>query len=597
MLQFNEVGKGYGGETILDRVSFRMNTGERLGLVGRNGSGKTTLLRLLTGQESVDEGEISMPKGYRIGFLQQHIQFSQGSILEEVGGSLLVEEQYRAEKILFGMGFSAEDMQRPPSEFSGGYQLRVHLAKVLVSEPDCLALDEPTNYLDIVSIRWLEKFLRGRKGELIVISHDRAFMDSITTHTMAVHRKKVIKEKGGTEKLFERIALQEEVHSRTLDKVEKKREHMEAFVKRFGAKASKASQASSRKKALESLPAMEKLVALDNLQFHFFEAPMPGKVVFEVSGLQFGYDETRLIDDFSLLMTKGERIAVIGKNGRGKSTLLKLLAGELTPGKGEIKLSDTVSVGYFGQTHIARLNPNLDVLEEIRVANHELSDGQVRSIAAMMMFEGDRAEKKISCLSGGEKARVLLGKILASPCNLLLLDEPTNHLDMESIEALMVALEQFSGAVVMVTHDEELLRRLATKLVVCKQGKQEVIFGDYDQFLQKGGWDDQPVVKSTKLAQDPRHQRRKTVAECNKALAPIKREMDRLEKQIVGLEARLDVAHKELMEASEKADGQSIARLSKEVSDGEIMIEELFNQLEGLSDEAQKVRESYGIPS
>jgi len=597
MLQFSDVSKGYGGDEILDGVSFRVNTGERCGLTGRNGSGKTTLLRLLTGQETTDGGEITMPKGYRLGFLKQHITFTESSVLQEVASCLPQEardEEFRAEKILSGMGFSEEDMARAPQEFSGGYQLRIHLAKVLVAEPDCLLLDEPTNYLDIVSIRWLERFLQSRTGELIIISHDRCFMDSVTTHTMAVHRKKVIKESGGTEKLFNRIALQEEVHARTVESVEKKREHMEAFVKRFGAKATKASQAQSRKKALENLPALERLAAMDNLQFHFYETPLPGKVVFEADKLCFSYSEDLpIIDAFSMLVTKGERIAVIGKNGRGKSTLLRLLVQELTPQQGTLKVSDNVKVGYFGQTNIDKLNSSLTVIEEISCANRELSDGDVRRIAAMMMFEGDRAKKKVSVLSGGEKSRVLLGKILATPCNLLLLDEPTNHLDMESIEALVNALKEFTGTIVMVTHDEAILRALATKLIVCKQGRQQQFFGGYNDFLVSGGWDEESVSKPTKSLGNPRELRRKLVAERNRAVAPLKKKMERIEKDIVTIEKKVDLANGALVVAAEKSDGDAIVKLSKEVAEGEKAIEELFAKLEDLSQQYQLVWEEY----
>ena len=440
MIQFDDVSLSFAGHPLFEGVSFTLQKGERCALVGKNGSGKSTIFRLIAREMEPDGGSISYPRGYRIGYLQQHIHFSKPSIREEAALGLPPGEEemvYKAETILFGLGFSEEDLDRPPSDFSGGFQLRLHLAKVLVSEPDCLLLDEPTNYLDILSIRWLMQFLSRWKAEFIIISHDRDFLDQVSTHTMGLHRGKAKKFKGGTIHYYEKILLEEEVYEKTRVKMEKKRAHAESFIERFGAKATKAAQAQSRVKMLAREPALEKLNAIASLSFSFHEAPFPGKKMVEAKNLFFSYTEEPLIQEVSLMIEKGDRIGIIGKNGRGKATLRRLLSGDLASQKGELQASENLRIGYFGQTHIDRLNPNHTIEEEISLANPLLNYTEVKGIAGTMMFSGDLSCKKISLLSGGERSRVLLGKILAKPCNLLLLDEPTHHLDIESVEALI----------------------------------------------------------------------------------------------------------------------------------------------------------------
>lgn len=495
MIQVDGLSLAYNGESLFEDASFSLQPKERCALVGRNGAGKSSLFRLLTGREIADKGTITKRKNYLIGTLDQHIVFTRPTLLEEAALGLRTDEQdciYKAEIILFGLGFSEQDLDRSPQEFSGGYQLRLHLAKVLIGEPDCLLLDEPTNYLDIVSIRWFTKFLTDWKGEFILISHDREFLDSVSTHTMGIHRQKVSKVKGDTIHFFEQIMQQEEIHEKTRQNLEKKRDHLQGFIDRFGAKASKATQAASKQKALSRIPVLENLKNLYQLDFQFNEANFYSKKMLEVNEVSFSYSsiiEQPLIKNFSLSVEKGERIAIIGKNGRGKSTLLRLLAGDLAANKGTTKRSENLEMGYFGQTNIDRLHPKHSIEEEIAGANPKLSYTQVKSICGLMMFSGDKSSKLNSVLSGGEKSRVLLGKIVATSCNFLLLDEPTHHLDMESIEALIDAIEDFQGAVIMVTHSELILKRMVLdKIIICHEGKQELFLGTYEEFLEKNGW-------------------------------------------------------------------------------------------------------------
>lgn len=496
MIQVDGLTLAYHGEILFQDASFSIQPGERCALVGRNGTGKSSLFRLLIGQETPDKGTISKRKNYTIGTLNQHIVFTQKTLIEEAALGLRVEERdciYKAETILFGLGFTEADLEKSPQDFSGGYQLRLHLAKVLIGEPDCLLLDEPTNYLDIVSIRWLTEFLLEWPGEFILISHDREFLDSVSTHTMGIHRQKVQKVKGNTIAFFEQIIAQEEIHEKTRQNLEKKREHLQGFIDRFGAKASKATQAQSKQKMLSRIPVLESLKNLYHLDFQFNGASFPGKKMLDAHQVSFSYvpEAHPLIKNCSLTIEKGDRIAIIGKNGRGKSTLLRLLASELDPLHGFVKRSDNLAIGYFGQTNIDRLHPKHTIEEEIASANSKLNRTQIKGICGLMMFSGDKSNKINGVLSGGEKSRVLIGKILATPCNLLLLDEPTHHLDMESIEALIDAIEDFEGAVVMVTHSELILKRMVlNKIIVCQKDKQEHYLGNYEEFLQDRGWEE-----------------------------------------------------------------------------------------------------------
>lgn len=598
MLRAEGLSKAYIGETIFEDVSFQLTKGERCALIGRNGCGKSTLLRLLIGEETPDAGTVVAPKNYRLGYLQQHIAFTQPTLRMEGALALPLDEReipYRIEAILSGLGFSEEDFDKPPSLFSGGYQLRLHLAKTLVQEPDCLLLDEPTNYLDIVSVRWLVRFLASWRGEMLIISHDRTFLDAIATHTMGIHRKQLIRVTGKTPVFFDHVVTVEETHERTRVRVEKQKEHAEAFIKRFGAKATKAAQARSRKKAIARLPSLERLAQIEGLDFSFHSAPFPGRRMLQTEDVAFKYPgmDKLLIQDWNVEIEPGDRIGIIGKNGRGKSTLLRLLAGDLQPLQGTIKRSENVKIGFFGQTNVAKLNLELTVEQEIARTNIDLSFGEVRRICGVMMFSGKQAEKKIGVLSGGERSRVLLGKILAASCNLLLLDEPSNHLDIESIEALMESLEEFPGSVVIVSHDEEILRRIADKLIVCREREQIPFMGGYDYFLEKVGWEKSQKVKEEeprRPSKADRRERAEQVQERSKRLLPIRRKIEALEREIASEEKSLNALQEEIAEIASSQDHKRIAELSRQIGELQkyvelryVELEHLYQQLEDVS--------------
>lgn len=558
MIQAKNLGMSFGTQNLFENVTFQLGSKERIGLVGRNGTGKSTLFKIILGEITATSGEITRPKDYTIGSLEQHIHFTKPTVLEECEQVLRLalkegEELFsthEAEKILFGLGFKDEDLQKDPKSFSGGYQIRINLTKALLKKPNLLLLDEPTNYLDIVSIRWLKNFLRNFDGEILLITHDRDFMDEVVTHTMGIHRHALKKIKGDTVKYYEQILLDEELYEKARESFERKKKEMQSFIDRFKAKASKAAQAQSRVKALEKMGNMNKLSNVEDLGFKFRYADIPAKTLFEVKHLSFGYNEgDKLFHGLSFAVNKNDRIGIIGKNGKGKSTLLNNISGDLSPLEGKISFHPSVKVGHFGQTNIQRMSLEATIIEEIQSENGDLSIAQVRNIAGTMMFDGDLAKKKIKVLSGGERARVLLGKILAKPANLLLLDEPTNHLDLESIESLTEEIANFEGAVVLVTHSEIMLRNLCNKLVIFHQGNAEYFEGTYDDFLEKIGWEEEKQVSQVvtgKLSEKELKQRRiELVQERAKRLRPHQDLIEQLEKDI----EEKETFSKRLMEA------------------------------------------------
>ena len=600
MIQVSNLSKAYGVQVVFDDISFAVNAGERIGLVGRNGSGKTTLLRMITGEEKPDSGSIRIPNNYPVGYLSQHLAFSEDSILKEACLGLNpsdngADESYKAESILMGLGFSAEDLARHPLDLSGGYQVRLNLARLLASEPSLLLLDEPTNYLDIVSIRWLTRFLKCWSGEMMLITHDREFMDSVTTHTMGIHRNQIRKLAGPTHKLNQQILMEEELHEHIRINEEKKRREAEQFINRFRAQATRARAVQSRIKALQKKERLEKISELKDLEFEFIPAPFTGKWLIEAKDISFSFqpEHPPLIDGLNLTIGKKDRVAVIGKNGKGKTTLMNLLALELHPTKGTVNHHPKLHLAYFGQNNIQRLSPEKTVEEEILSADPDLQR-KARTVCGIMMFDGDNALKKVKVLSGGEKSRVLLGKLIVSPANLLLLDEPTNHLDMESIDSLLAAIDAFEGAVVIVTHSDMILHAVATKLIVFDNGSVQVFEGTYQDFLDRGGWQDERVSAgiskqkpvagdNTPNRRDLRRMKAVLINSRSRILVPLQARISEVEDTIVELEQRIDQDTQALIEASMKGNGDSIRHLNTSIRNAKDRIESLFNELESLT--------------
>ena len=596
MLQVSNLCKAYGAQTLFDDATFTINSRERVGLVGRNGHGKSTLFKIILNEEHQDSGEIVCPNDYKIGHLSQHISFTKETVLKEACTGLPIKEggwneAYRAEAALEGLGFSREDFNMDPKLLSGGLQVRLNLVKLLVSEADLLLLDEPTNYLDIVSLRWLSNFLKSWPSELMLITHDRSFMDAVTTHTIGIHREKIKKVKGSTHKLYNIIAEEEENFEKTRQNKLKKREQTEAFIRRFRAKASKARQAQSKIKELEREGPLDELKEIRTLDFSFNSVPFPGKQVLKVESASFRYTTNTeyLFDDLNFTLTRGERLGIIGQNGKGKTTLLNVLAGELKLSSGKCDLSDHTEVGFFGQTNIERLDPDKTVEQEVLGVQPEGNRTLARSICGHMMFEGDLALKKISVLSGGEKSRVHLGKILVSATNLLLLDEPTNHLDMYSSEAFRDALLEYPGSIVLVTHDEELLRDIVTRLIIFDRGKAHFFPGTYDEFLEKIGWESEALSsapgtnnKSIQNKKERRKQRAAELKERQAVIGPLEKEMKKIEKEIAKIEETISEQNQELLEGTIEGYSNEMAKLSRLIHQNKSRCNELYEELENI---------------
>ncbi|MEA1956730.1 MAG: ABC-F family ATP-binding cassette domain-containing protein [Campylobacterota bacterium] len=602
MIQLTNISKNYSHQELFNNLNFKLNSGNRVGLVGRNGSGKSTLFKLILGEESPDSGDVVIPKNYKIGSLKQHLTFSEPTLRQEASLALQEEMQYdvyRVEKILFGLGFVQEDLEKDPLSFSGGYQIRINLAKLLVTEPNLLLLDEPTNYLDIVSLRWLKSFLRSFDGEVILITHDRNFMDPVCTHTMGLVRKNIEIIQGDTHKFYEQLSANDELHAKQKVAQDKKVKELEEFIAKNKARASTASLAQSKVKQLEKMDRLEDLGFDDSLEFNFNFKETPAKVLLDVKDLSFGYTPDKILfENISFTLQKGECLGIIGKNGKGKSTLLNTIAKELKQLNGEVNFHTSTAFAHFGQTNIAHLSDKNTVMDEIYIGNSKLSEAQVRSICGGMMFSGDSAKKKISLLSGGEKSRVMLGQILARNVNLLFLDEPTNHLDMDSIEALTKAINDFKGSVIIVTHSEELLRMVCDRLIIFAKDGAEYFDGGYDLFLEKIGWEEEESeekVKSTPKSNNKENKKLKAelVRERNKLTSPLKKKVEKLEDSIMKIEDSLEVHHKELIEASNSSNSSLLMELSKVVSDEEGLVEELFEQLETIQNELDEINENY----
>jgi len=614
MLQISGIAKSYGTRPVLEGTGFTMQAGERIGLVGRNGSGKTTLMRLILGVERPESGTIVMDSGTRVGHLDQHMRLTAPSVLDEACLSLpetedMRDESYRAKQVLSGLGFSEDMLALAPEELSGGFQVRLSLAKALVGEPDLLLLDEPTNYLDILSIRWLTGFLRAWRGGLILITHDRLFMDSVCTATVAIHRKKFVKVSGSTDAVYAHILREEEHYEKARMNDEKKRREIEVFISRFRSQARRANVVQSRVKAMSKNIRKEKLETERELEFRFNPAPFVGKTMMEVENLGFGWPGgDMLFAGLNFFVGPKERIAIIGRNGAGKTTLLNLMAGELDGHEGQsglLRLNPKTELALFGQTNVDRLSMDKTVEEEIMDMSSSMGRNAARNIAGAMMFEGDLALKKIASLSGGERSRVLLGKLLAWPANLLLLDEPTNHLDMQSVDSLLEAVDAFPGSAIMVTHSEMILRSFAERLIVFDGGSASMFEGSYDDFLERKGWSDEeggpkPVKTDKRATGRPelnkkalRQQRALIIQKRSETLTPLKARIKELEAEIVAIEEREEELNHGLVDASKSGDAGEIKQLSKQLHEAQGTTTRLYGELSGTSDELLRLEAEY----
>ncbi len=599
MLTISDLTKSFGGRTLFSEVALQVNREDRLGLVGPNGAGKTTLFNLILQQEQPDEGDISFQRGITVGYLPQESEpagdvtvlelataispeFAKlrkivkawdeshpGAVVDvaddgsvddaharysELGGHLI---DPKAKRILAGLSFREKDFNRPAREMSGGWVMRAHLARLLVQEPDLLMLDEPTNHLDLEALLWFQEYLHYYSGAILMISHDREFLNQLVSGIVEIRRGRIYRWTGN----YDSFLVQREAHEHQQlaahKNAQRKIDQLQEFADRFGAKASKASQAQSKRKQIERI--REDMAdapegAEKTVHFRFPQPQRSGQRAVELEHVRFGYGANVVYQDLNFEVERGQRIVLVGPNGAGKSTLLKLVAGVIEPQAGVRELGHNVRAGYFSQYRAEVLDVTRTVLEEALDTPQRVTEQSIRSILGSFLFRGDDVFKKISVLSGGEKSRLALVKLLLDPPNLLLMDEPTTHLDMPSIDALLGALQQFEGTLIFISHDVYFIRALAGHVLHVNGGQLTPYHGGYQYYLDKtksenaraaltsGGASAAPVAKQARSGAERKEQKR-LEAEQRQARSGDRKErqnlVHRLEKQVQDLEKRV----------------------------------------------------------
>ncbi len=549
MLNIHDLTVSFSGEDLFSGITFKLNAGNRIGLVGKNGAGKTTLLKIISGEQEYDKGSIAIEKDISIGFLKQDIDFEEGRTvleeayeafkeiktiekeLEEINIELAERTDYESEyyhdlihklddlshryeliggynyqgeteRILQGLGFQSKDFNMPTNIFSGGWRMRIELAKLLLQNHDILLLDEPTNHLDIESIIWFENFLKNFNGAIMMVSHDKMFLDNVTNSTIEISLGKIYNFK---KPYSEYLLLRKEITEKQLQSQknqEKEIKQTEQLIEKFRAKANKASMAQSLIKKLNRVERIEVDVE-DNavMNVRFPVSIVPGKVVIEAENVAKNYGDNQVLENVNLLIERNSKIAFIGQNGQGKSTLAKMIVGDIDF-DGKLKLGHNVQIGYFAQNQVDYLEGDLTVLQTMEEAANDSNRIKVRDMLGSFLFRGDDVEKKVKVLSGGERNRLALCKMLLAPFNVLIMDEPTNHLDIASKNVLKKALQQFEGTLILVSHDRDFLQNLTEKVYSFKDGNIKEYLGDINYFLEQHDLDDMREVEMRTLKEN-----------------------------------------------------------------------------------------------
>lgn len=634
----------FGGFTLFDNISYVINKKERMALVGKNGAGKSTMLKILAGLQAPTNGTVSYPKDITIGYLPQHMQLQDGNtVFEEASlafehifkmerelaetNSQLAErtdyesEEYHnliersvylndqflmsggtnfqaeVEKTLFGLGFTREDLIRPTKEFSGGWRMRIELAKLLLRRPDVLLLDEPTNHLDIESIQWLENFLATRANAVVLVSHDKAFLDGVTNRTIEISLGRIYDYKVPYSKYVELRKEYREQQMRAYENQQKQIQKTEEFIERFRYKATKAVQVQSRIKQLDKLDRLEvdeEDSALLSLKFP--PAPRSGSYPIITENLEKSYGNHLVFSNVNMTINRGDKVAFVGKNGEGKSTLVKCIMGEISDYKGKLELGHNVKIGYFAQNQAQLLDENLSVFDTIdRVAVGDIRT-KIRDILGAFMFGGEASDKKVKVLSGGERSRLAMIRLLLEPVNLLILDEPTNHLDIKSKDVLKEALRTFDGTVIVVSHDRDFLDGLVDKVYEFGGGKVKEHLGGIYEFLEHKKMDSlkdleisfekkedfiqkkEDKKQESNLSYEERKELNRQIKRIEKQIEELEKKIDKKESQIAELEAKMNTPEG----ASDNTLFEQHRRLNNELENEMSKWEEQTMELENL---------------
>ncbi len=623
MLTISQVTKAFGGRTLFADASLQVNRGDRVGLVGPNGAGKSTLFSLILNEASPDEGKVSMERAATVGFLpQENAPVGDETVLElataispelseaqrilkttpedspehhealhafdEHGGWQL---EVKAKRILHGLAFREADFERAAKTLSGGWVMRAHLARLLVQEPDLLLLDEPTNHLDLESLVWFQEYLKSYDGAILMISHDREFLNQLVGSIVEIAHKRLHRYRGNWDSYIEQKAAREETHAAAYKNQQKEIESLQAFADRFRAKASKASQAQSKLKQIDRMEKIEAPVAHEKtVHFRFPQPPRSGHRVIRLENVDYAYGDLSVYRGLNFEAERDQRTVLVGPNGAGKSTLLKLLGGSLEPQRGTREPGHNVKVGYFAQHRVEMLNPMMTVLDTARDMPNPVSEQVARTVLGSFLFRGDDVFKTTAVLSGGEKTRLALVKLLLDPPNLLLMDEPTTHLDVGSIDALVGALAQYEGTLIFISHDVYFIRAVAKSVLHISAGQLMPYAGDYDYYLDKSratsaraaltsgeklhnaqSVNAQPAAAAAAptLGLRESRQQRRAEAEQRKAEAKVKRDQEQrareLEMHIMSLEGRQRELTAELEKPETYERGGAAMELNREM--------------------------------
>ncbi len=592
MLNLSNIYVQYGNRILLDRVNFVLKPGERVGLVGRNGAGKSTLLKIIAGEMTPHEGDVIVPAHFTLGYLHQDMLLPKGKTvieetmtafaeiialekeLQDVGEALATRDDYEsddyakliermgdltehlhhmgsattqadAEKVLGGLGFKASDVDRLTDEFSGGWQMRIELAKMLLRQPDLLLLDEPTNHLDIESILWLENWLNNYPGMVIVISHDRRFLDIVTNRTAEIVLGKIHDYKAPYSKYVELSAERREQMQNAYENQQRVIADRERTINRFMAKATKTKMAQSMQKQLDKMERIEiDEIDTSTMRLHFPEAPRSGEVVAQAEHLTKRYGNVKVLENVDFKMLRGERVAFVGQNGQGKTTLAKILIGAEPATSGKSTLGHNVKIGYYAQNQAETLDPKLTLLQTMENNSPEEMRTKLRAILGAFMFSGQDVDKKVAALSGGERARLALACMLLRPFNLLLLDEPTNHLDMLSKDVLKQALQDYDGTLLVVSHDREFLSGLTDRTIEFRDQHLYEYLGDVNYFLEKRQLDNMRDVEKRSKTGGTASSDLGVVVLGSEEKKALQRTVQKHEKRIADLESELGVFEK-----------------------------------------------------